>query len=218
MPRTRAQSYTPYDWPCGARRQLRPFHGPLEVDLASLLEQRQTRRIFGTSLSEEVLGDVLWLACRNRSLRAGPFTTAQESRPHPSAGGMHPIHVLVTRESRPWYRYEPVEHTLVELPGTEEVARVARAVADELVTVDSGWLIWLVSEPGKTAAKYERPESLVWRDAGVVLGYLSIVAEAMRLSFCPLGLLGNFEIASATSAPAAPQRLQGAGLAVLGMA
>jgi hypothetical protein len=72
-------------------------------------------------------------------------------------------------------------------------------------------LMALVCEPGKTAAKYEHFESLVWRDAGVVLGYMSIVAEALGLNFCPLGLVGD---------PWPPEQggtllLKGAGLAAL---
>lgn len=205
--------YDPVAWPAGVRRQLAPFSGRLTVDFAELLDQRQTRRKFGVPVSEEQLGWFLWLACHNRSLRQGPFGTPQESRPHPSAGGMHPIHVLAARAAEPWFRYEPVGHALVEIPGTESAARNAREAANELVSLQQGILLGLVAEPGKTGAKYENHASLVWRDAGVVLGYLSLVAEAMQLSFCPLGLCGDFEFGSAVWGPG---HVHGAGLAILG--
>lgn len=47
------------------------------------------------------------------------------------------------------------------------------------------------AEFGKTAAKYRYPESLVWRDAGVLQGALTLTATALGMSFCLLGITGN---------------------------
>lgn len=163
----------------------------LKVDLAVLLEERQTCRDFSNPLDEGMLGDFLWLSCRSRSSSPSPFGTAQESRPHPSAGAMHPIHVLASRAGRAWERFDPVEHCLKELPNTEDSALRTLSSAGQLLNVGQGTLLTLVAEPGKTAAKYSAHESLVSRDAGVVLGYMSIVAEALRLPFCPLGIVGH---------------------------
>ncbi|SEM10533.1 hypothetical protein SAMN05518845_11692 [Variovorax sp. YR750] len=62
---------------------------------------------------------------------------------------------------------------------------------DELIAAPVATLLLLVAEPGKTAAKYFNSESLVWRDAGVLLGYLSLAAEALGLAFVPLGITGD---------------------------
>ncbi|MDM0108661.1 hypothetical protein QTH97_27190 [Variovorax sp. J22R24] len=105
-----------------------------------------------------------------------------------------------------------MRHALLEIPGTESLADAARNCANEMVVSNEATLIALVAEPGKTHAKYEAPESLVMRDGGVVLGYVSIVAEALGLSFCPLGVTGNSFVA-----PLAPSGvLQGAGLLLVG--
>jgi nitroreductase len=74
-------------------------------------------------------------------------------------------------------------------------------------------LIALAAESGRTAAKYENAESLIWRDAGIALGYMSIVAEALGLTFCPLGVLGEPYVSAVVSGD---PRIQAAGLAVLG--
>lgn len=208
------QPYDPVTWPDGARVQLEPRSSALPVNLTELLEQRQTRRDFTRELTAADLGEFLWLACRSRSSRPGPYGTPQESRPHPSAGGMHPIHVLVARDGQPWQRYDPVKHALVEVRGSEAAAAGARASAGELVPLERGVLLALVAEPGKTAAKYSNHESLVWRDAGVVLGYMSLVGEALGLSFCPLGITGDVHVRALN----AGERLMGTGLAVLGRA
>jgi hypothetical protein len=82
-----------------------------------------------------------------------------------------------------------------------------------LVELGFGTLVSLVAEPGKTAAKYANHESLVWRDAGVVLGYMSLMAEALKLSFCPLGITGRPYV---TDCLPNASTLQAVGLAVLG--
>jgi SagB-type dehydrogenase family enzyme len=187
----------------------------LQVDLVALMEQRQTRRKFNRELTENELGQFLWLACRNRASRPSPYGFDQESRPHPSAGGMHPIHVLLARPQQAWQHYDPVEHSLAQLPSTHAAAAQARQVSGTLVALNQGVLIALATEPGKTAAKYEHTDSLVWRDAGAVLGYMSMAAEALGLSFCPLGLLGEEYVSAAVSNDS---RIQAAGLAILGAA
>jgi SagB-type dehydrogenase family enzyme len=214
-PRADAHAYVPWTWPQGTRRQLAARSEPLTLDLVALLEQRQTRREFTRALTDDKLGEFLWLACRTRSSRPSPFGFEQQSRSHPSAGAMHPIHVLLARNAQDWQRYEPVEHALVQLPGTQTAAATARDESAALVPLDQGVLIALAAEPGRTAAKYESPESLVWRDAGAVLGYMSVVAEALGLSFCPLGILGERFVSSATGDDT---RIHAAGLAILGAA
>lgn len=214
-PRVKTRAYTPASWPQGTRTPLAPRSEPLNVDLVALLEQRQTRREFTRELTDAELGDFLWLSCRSRSSRPSPFGFEQESRPNPSAGGMHPIHVLLARAMQDWYRYEPVEHSLVQLPATQMTAAQARQESAVLVPLNRGVLIALAAEPGRTAAKYENPESLVWRDAGTVLGYMSVVAEALGLSFCPLGILGDRFVGAMTEGE---PHIHAAGLAILGAA
>jgi SagB-type dehydrogenase family enzyme len=212
-PRQEIVPYVPIAWPLGARTPLAAREVPLDVDMVQLLEQRQTRREFSDSVDDRTLGDLLWLACRSRSSWPSVYGPDQESRPHPSAGAMHSIHVLLCRASGPWWRYDPIEHALCELPETHANAASARRAASELINVGNGVVVALVAEPGKTEAKYTNADSLVWRDAGVVLGYLSVVAEALSLSFCPLGLTGDPHIANLLASSTA---LRGAGLAVLG--
>jgi SagB-type dehydrogenase family enzyme len=195
-------------------RRLRPHIGALSVDMAALLEQRQTRRDFSCELSDVELGEFLWLACRSRSSRPSAFGPDQESRPHPSAGAMHPIHVLLARGGEPWARYDPGGHALMEVPGSVSSADAVRKQSQELLSLDRGVVIALVAEAGRTAAKYANADSLVWRDAGVVLGYMSVVAEALALAFCPLGVTGEPHFMGLV--PERPDDLQGVGLAIVG--
>lgn len=214
LPRTIPSFYEPLQWPDGALTALTPRSEPLHVDVVELLEQRQSRRDFSRDMTANELSDFLWLACRSRTARPGPYGFLQESRPYPSAGGMHPIHVLLARAEECWMRYDPLEHALIEISGSRVAATLAREAADALVPLNRGVVIALAAEPGRTAAKYENADSLVWRDAGTVLGFMSVVAEALRLSFCPLGILGESHVSAAVGGDS---RVQAAGLAVLGV-
>lgn len=215
IPRSEPAPYRSFEWPAGDQVELSPRSRPLEVDLVALLERRESRREFGQSLPDSDLGDFLWLACRNRSSRPSPYGTNQESRVYPSAGAMHPIHIVLCRDVGPWLRYDPYSHALIELPGSVASAAAGRTAATHLLPLKKGTVIGLIAEPGRTAAKYSHYESLVWRDAGVVLGYMSLVAESLRLNFCPLGVSGHPYLTDYL--PGEPA-LFSAGLAVLGPA
>jgi nitroreductase len=110
-------------------------------------------------------------------------------------------------------RYDPVDHAIIELLGSTASAAMGRAAAGCLLNIEHGVLLGLVAEPGKTASKYANHESLVWRDAGVVLGYMSLVAEALGLAFCPLGITGGPHLTDYLSDTSL---LEAVGLAVLG--
>lgn len=215
IPRAMPSVYQPFIWPKGNTLQLTPRNQALVLNLVELLELRQTLRSFKRPTDDQALGEFLWLACRNRSSRPSPFGPDQESRVHPSAGAMHPIHVVIARNNSSWMRYDPVAHTLIELAGSADSATAARRAADHLVEVERGVLLGLIAEPGKTAAKYENHETLVWRDSGVLLGYMSVVAEALGLAFCPLGITGQPYL---TDYFPGPVPLHGVGLAVVGTA
>jgi len=69
-----------------------------------------------------------------------------------------------------------------------------------------------VAEPGKTSAKYSSSSSLVWRDAGVLLGHIGLAAESLGLNYCPLGITGEPWVSQLDS----QGKLSGVGLALLG--
>lgn len=213
-PRLSPIFYKPFAWPNGVAHKLLPGRVSCNVDLVSTLEQRETRREFSLPISNDRFGEFLWFACRNRSSRPSQYGFDQESRVYPSAGAMHPIHVLIARPGEGWMRYDPVAHMLIEVAESTTNATSARLAIEPLVPLGLGVLIALVAEPGKTAAKYVHHKTLIWRDAGVVLGYMSLIAEMLGLSFCPLGVTGNSFL---LDGPLRAAPLQGVGLAVIGV-
>jgi SagB-type dehydrogenase family enzyme len=179
-----------------------------------MLANRRSRRDFAAPATLDDLAALLELCCRTRELQASDLGFDLEFRPHPSAGAIHSVHTLVQRQvDEDWMYYDAQAHQLVSLPNTSDVANAARNAANELVPAAKASLVALVAEPDKAAAKYQNPGSLIWRDAGVLLGYFSICAEALALSFCPLGITGQPMLDRELDEQG---RLFGVGMALLG--
>ena len=71
------------------------------------------------------------------------------------------------------------------------VGDVRKSMAAVVDQSDDATLLLFAAKPERTFAKYDSACSLVWRDAGVLLGYLSIAAESIGLNFVPLGINGE---------------------------
>lgn len=211
-PRSTPTSYTPLLWPTAASIALPvPVEDAL-ADLATTLQTRRTSRAFGP-VPLAALGALLWHTARCQRTAASGLGFLLEQRPTPSAGAIHPIHlVLQLPGERAWCRYNARTHQLDVLPGASGVLSPLMVQCQDIVALGAGQLVLFVAEPGMTAAKYDYPESLVWRDAGVLQGVLSITAAALGLNLCLLGVTGD-----PWGAQLAQQgQLMGVGVAVLG--
>lgn len=183
--------YQPFTWPDG------PFHALPEIEdvgdegIFNLLDHRRTRRTF-SALNEEHLGQLLWRCARTQSIADSDYGFDLELRPTPSAGAMHPIHILVHRpDESNWSRYDSRRHGLVKLPAPAETFAAFEEECHKTLPAARATRLLLVAEPGKTCAKYQHAESLIWRDAGALLAVMAVIAEALDYSFCPLGITGE---------------------------
>jgi SagB-type dehydrogenase family enzyme len=204
--------YEPVAWPVRDRVVLPPPGLLRELPpLDSVLLTRRSARRFGV-LSLESLGALFWHVLRTQSSSASQLGFELQRRPVPSAGAIHPIHVMVYSAKWGWAKYCSREHALHMLQSDEHASAQLLALADEVLPRGDASLLAFIAEPGMTAAKYEPSESLVWRDAGVVQGVFAVVAEALNLNFSLLGMNGGAWAQSLDGAG----RLMGAGLAWVG--
>jgi SagB-type dehydrogenase family enzyme len=161
-------------------------------DFFSVLESRRTRRSFAP-LSDMQLSNLLWYCGKVRETGSLSNGLPIQHRCPPSAGGIHPIDILLfeTKAPRP-VLYDGVAHALCELGGTR-VGLVKRLLTrvNRLVPVQDSKVVWFVAEFDRTLSRYKRGESLVWRDAGTLLGMVCLTAEALGLNCCPLGITGE---------------------------
>lgn len=206
-PRDSQIEYHPIDWPSGESRKLttevRSTGRAIDV-----LVGRYTKRSFN-QISENALGQLLCLTNQVRNTGPDKLGFTETSRPAPSGGAIHPIHLILQPFGEDkWYRHEPVNHELIEVCTDLDTAEV-RASMEAVLPGEHATLILFVAETGMTESKYSNASSLIWRDSGVLQGYMSVAAEALGLNFCLLGITGE---------PWASQLLKVEGLAGVGAA
>ena len=160
------------------------------VPFLTVLDERHSTRQLA-SPSREDLSALLWHAARTRDsqIREG---WQWQSRATPSAGGIHPVHLIITRlgRDRRALRYDPVRHALIPCAiSPAAVRRYQRAVDAVLAT--TGVVVTLLVDVAAIRRRYLRPDSLAWRDAGCQLATLHLTAHALGLGSCLLGMNGN---------------------------
>ena len=188
--RSAAEKYRPLEWPAGVSIRLATAELGDGGGLADVVATRRSSREFGP-LSLEAIGPLLSLTCGVHRIGHSQLGFPISQRTVPSAGAIHPIHIVVNLAGSPkWHRYAPFEHELIAIP-TKVSAGTVRAAMNEVLPGDSAALLLFVAEPSMTAAKYADPASLVWRDAGVLQGYLTLAAESLRLNCSLLGVTGE---------------------------
>lgn len=211
-PRQEPGVYTPWQWPV-----LRSIALPAAADALhtwpGAFGERRSRRAFA-AIELGQLSTLLWHTLHCQRTAESPMGFVLQQRPIPSAGAIHPVHVLiqVPDEDRAWARYNPLTHALDIIGPPADVLRDLCIEADQVVSARPGSLLLFVAEPAMTAAKYENADSLVWRDAGVMQGALAIAAEALALNYCLLGITGDPWVGRLSE----QCQLVGVGLAALG--
>lgn len=182
--------HQPITWPQGATQLLSRSPPDCDPVTASLFRTRRTVRDFDAVAPSDLSG-WLELSCRVQQRQPSGLGFDLTRRPSPSAGAIHPIHVVMAwPQASSWHRYDPFDHALMAFDGGVQ-AREAHASLQEVLTAPAATLVLLAAEVGRTAAKYDHAASLVWRDAGALLATMALAAHALSLAFCPLGVTGE---------------------------
>lgn len=198
-PRSEPLAYAPLQWRLGSTL---PFESAVDTQGADeppphplpafdeVIRSRRTRYHYARP-SLHLLGRLFHLTCQTQLVIKTHTGPPLSHRPAPSAGAIHPIHVAVHLPgSACLHRYDPHGHALCEVQCSIDTAVLRRQVG-EVVDAQDGVLLLFVAEPGLTMSKYEDAASLVWRDAGVLLAWFALAAEALGLRFAPLGITGE---------------------------
>jgi SagB-type dehydrogenase family enzyme len=175
-----------------------------QARLGSVLRHRRSHREFAAGdMSLARLGELLATAAGVQ--RSVPMAGVSY-RPHPSAGGRHPleIHVAalhVADLDRRVYRFDPFERCL---HGTRADPGRLDRLPDELgqaldseLPVEPAAVLLITAVFARTMWKYEDIGlSLIYKDAGALLQTLHVVAQALGLAGCAVHLRGETEIAT----------------------
>lgn len=212
VPRQEPVAYTPWVWPVDRSIGL-PMASVSAGAWSEASSTRRSRRTFAP-LELEQIGMLLWHTLYCQRTADSPLGFALQQRPIPSAGAIHPVHLVMQMSDDPsaWARYNPLTHALDVIGASAGVLDALRIEADRVVVAEPGSLLLFIAEPAMTAAKYENADSLVWRDAGVMQGAMAMKAEALGLNYCLLGITGDPWVQQLTE----QCQLVGVGVAALG--
>ena len=173
-----------------------PFPQELPImNFAEVLDLRRSSRDFN-SISFEALSEVLYLSAkvkRENILESG-FRTS--FRPSPSAGGRHPIDILVSSESlfrnKQLHYYDPYAHQLKAVSFKLELCdKLMAHLLESFPGSENATILWMVAFPERTESKYDNYESLVWRDVGALANTIQLTSTFLRLNSCISGTLGE---------------------------
>ena len=165
----------------------REFNCPL-ADLFDLLEVRKSRRKF-EEMSTQDISTMLWFTQRQTAAILG--TTDRVKSPIATAGALASVRTVVLNPHKEAWVYDATKHQADILSVPIDMCNQIRTSASEILNVGKGSLLLFFACRPLVTKYYESPESLVLREAGVLLGTLSLVAEALEYSFCPLGTVAE---------------------------
>ena len=162
-------------------------------DFLDVLNSR--RSSLGGALPIDQLAALLWYAVGTKGhAPKGRASIPIEWRSSPSAGGLHPIHVVCipAPPDDEVLLYDAPTHSLGTLQLNDH--GIVRLNADEVLNVvgeSRGWTLRFIADIDKIDAAYKNPTSLALRDSGCLLATICLCAEWLGLTACPLGFLGQ---------------------------
>lgn len=215
-PRTDPQCFEEFLYEFGSVEFLPP-PPQYEANFFEVVESRASRRRF-EGLAQDKLSAVLWYSAKRRDARLQNGLPVWQHAPTPSAGGCHPIDIFITRvgvENKYLWFYDPVEHVLRSIVGVDSHRLDQLSVARKQV-LDAGIgaaIIWFAAQPERTHSRYINGDSLIWRDSGALLATIGLVARALDINCCALGITGQPYISDALQAQG---RVVGVGGCIIG--
>jgi len=188
-PRKAPKAFSEFPYALGASRQLPQFSEAKPISPMRLFMSRRTsapRRI----LTDVQLGTVLWTLGKTFEYRMQHDGRVWQHRIPPSAGGCHPIDLLVFRNRR-LFLYDCICHRLHRVENSRRIAldRLFRHFAE--AATGTGDIIVLAAQFDRTMSRYAHGESLVWRDAGALIATCYLACAAHDLSCTALGPTGG---------------------------
>lgn len=162
-------------------------------DFLDVFRGRRSEKRLGVCGNEE-LSEILYYAVKPYTISRDDYNMTVYRSASPSAGGRHPIDILLglqEKEGRRLYFYEPLSHSLLRLDIPVELQREFFDDVNQTLQLGDSVLIWFSIQYMRTASKYTDYESLVWRDAGAQLCCLQQVAKYVGLDSCPIGYLAE---------------------------
>lgn len=192
-PKTEHDKFSPYIYPTVDKIKLERKFKKIDKDFISVYYNRKSYRKF-KSLPINKLSELLYHSNRVLNLDIGKKGYIETHRTSPSAGGRHPIDVLVFSPSLKditGYYYNPLEHSLNEMDLLKSNVSDFLSEVNSNLSVMEGTILWFSIQKEKTESKYFNSESLYWKDLGALIYNIQLVCSYLEIVSCPLGTLAS---------------------------
>ncbi len=192
-PKEKTGKQVQYKYPIEEKINLEKNFPEREKDFFKVIRKRTSSREFEDGISEKQLGELLWYTSKTIKIGTSDEGMVLMHRPSPSAGGLHPIDIIIslpTEDRRLFSLYNSIDHCLYRLDLNESLVEDFCQHIDEIINMQDSLIVWFLAHPQRTKAKYENADSLIWRDAGAYIYCFQIVSTALGLNSCPIGSLG----------------------------
>lgn len=174
----------------GDRMYLPPPSNPTSRNFFEVVASRRSSRELAL-LDKEHLGALLWYSFRISAMSAPKAEYPFRQSPTPSAGGLQSQNILVQTSQTGLLFYDPVSHSLSAIADSVSISTALFESAMRVIPAPQATALWFAGDEALLSSKYENAESLLWRDSGCLAATLSVVAEALDINACILGITGE---------------------------
>ncbi|SRX76389.1 nitroreductase family protein [Aequorivita antarctica] len=188
-PKNSNDEFHPFKYPFSTKTKLNRDFKAREGDFLDVLLTRRSSQKLGY-IALEGIAELLYFTNKIHSISIDDSRFLISKRTVPSAGGRHPVDILVSMPSesaRFLQYYNPIDHSLSELSISKDKQKSFFMEVNENLPIADCCLIWFSIQTKKTQSKYENAESLYWRDAGALIYCIQIVSTYLGFKSCPLG-------------------------------
>lgn len=173
-----------------SKRYLPIPQDPAPHNIFDVLTSRRSNRVL-YPLSEARLGELLWHSARVIEMAPPSAGYPSRQRSAPSAGGLQSQNILVQTTPDSLLFYDPVAHSLGSIVDGTNISAQLYEHAMTVVMAREATILWLAGDEVLISHYYNDGESLLWRDSGCLSAVVGLVAEAMNVGTCILGISGE---------------------------
>ena len=185
--------FEPYRYEVAGELRLPKVEEAERKDFMEVFSGRRSVKELGVCGLEEI-SKILFYAVKPYSIAQDDYGVCVYRSAAPSAGGRHPIDVLVglpEESGRRLYLYQPLKHSLRKLTIPLGLEQEFYRDVEQTLPFGKSTLLWFSVQYMRTASKYTEPMSLIWRDIGAQLCCLQQAAKYMGMDSCPIGYLAQ---------------------------
>lgn len=185
--------FEPYRYECLGEIRLPKIDEARRKDFLEVFSRRRSVKKLGSCGLEE-LSTILFYAVKPYCIAQDDYGVCVYRSAAPSAGGRHPLDVLVglpEDSGRHLYFYQPLNHILRRLVVPADLELAFYEDVEQTLPFGKSTLLWFSVQYMRTASKYNEPMSLVWRDVGAQLCCLQQAAKFVGMDSCPIGYLAQ---------------------------